>query len=323
MPIFDMPLQKLESYRPAREEQPDFDEFWQESLEETQTYPIDVQFKPVDWGLQTVRVFDVTFAGFAGQPIKGWLLMPRRPREPLPCVVEFIGYEGGRGLPYDWLIWSAAGFANLVMDTRGQGSDDRSGDTPDVPELGYEPHVPGFMTLGISNPQTYYYRRVFLDAVRAVEAARLHPAVEETRIAVSGNSQGGGISLAVGSLSPDVKVVMADVPFLCHYRRATEITNVGPYNEITRYCKSHRDKIETVFQTLSYFDGVNFAVRSKASALFSLGLMDETCPPSTVFAAYNYYAGPKELRVWEYNEHEGGGMHQVAEKIRFLQEMWS
>ncbi len=82
---------------------------------------------------------------------------------------------------------------------------------------------------------------------------------------------------------------MPDVPFLCHYRRATEIMDTFPYNEIGNYCKTHRDKVETVFRTLSYFDGVNFAARAKAQALFSVGLMDMVCPPSTVYAAYNHY----------------------------------
>ncbi|MGD8518062.1 MAG: acetylxylan esterase, partial [Anaerolineae bacterium] len=177
-------------------------------------------------------------------------------------------------------------------------------------------------TQGVLNPSTYYYRRVFLDAVRAVEAARAHPATDEARIAVTGRSQGGGIALAVGGLVGDVAAVMPDVPFLCHYRRATQITDTAPYSELARYCRVHRDKIDTVFQTLSYFDGVNFAARSTARALFSAGLMDEICPPSTVFAAYNHYTGPKEIRIWPYNDHEGGESYQVVEQVKFLTGLW-
>ena len=102
---------------------------------------------------------------------------------------------------------------------------------------------------------------------------------------------------ALAGLVPDIKVAMPDVPFLCHYRRATEITNDNPYAELVRYCTVHRDKIDTVFDTLAYFDGLNFAARARAQALFSAGLMDTICPPSTVFAAYNHYAGPKEIKV--------------------------
>ena len=45
--------------------------------------------------------------------------------------------------------------------------------------------------------------------------------------------------------------------------------------------------------------------------------MDEICPPSTVFAAYNHWRGPKEIRVWRYNHHEGGETYQTLEKIKF------
>ena len=85
----------------------------------------------------------------------------------------------------------------------------------------------------------------------------------------------------------------------------------------------HRDQIDTVFNTLSYFDGLNFAVRAKAQALFSVGLMDLTCPPSTVFAAFNHYAGPKKINVWTYNDHEGGEAFQAVEKIKFLTDLWN
>ncbi len=100
------------------------------------------------------------------------------------------------------------------------------------------------MTRGILHPQTYYYRRVFTDAVRAVEAALSHPLVDAGRLAVTGGSQGGGITLAVAGLAPElVKAAMPDVPFLCHYRRATQLIDTMPYAEITRYLKTHRERV--------------------------------------------------------------------------------
>jgi cephalosporin-C deacetylase len=98
--------------------------------------------------------------------------------------------------------------------------------------------------------------------------------------------------------------------------------DTDPYHEITRFCKTHRDKIEKVFDTLSYFDGMNFAPRANAPALFSVGLMDDICPPSTVFSAYNHYNGRKDIKVWTYNRHEGGESFQQVEKLKFLKAMW-
>lgn len=317
---FDLPLEQLQTYLPPREEPPDFDAFWTGTLAEARQFPLEATFAPVDAGLRLMDAFDVNFNGYGGQPIKGWLLLPRDRTGPLPCVVEYIGYGGGRGRPIDWLLFSAAGYAHLVMDTRGQGGAWRGGDTPDVEGSG--PQSPGFMTRGVLAPFTYYYRRVFTDAVRAVEAARSHPAVDAGRVAVAGGSQGGGIALAAGALVGDVAAVLADVPFLCHFRRATSITDAYPYGEIVQFCKVHRDKVAAVFRTLSYFDGVNFAARCQAPALFSTGLMDDTCPPSTVFAAYNHYAGPKEMRVWPFNRHEGGESDQNVERLAFLRRVW-
>lgn len=317
MAFFDLSLDQLREYKPERDEPADFDAFWSRTLEETRSHQLDVHFEPVENGLALIDTFDVTFAGFDGNPIKGWLQLPRAASGPLPGVVEFIGYGGGRGKPHDWLLWSAAGYAHLIMDTRGQGSSWLPGDTPD-PDAHGDPHIPGFMTKGILDPDHHYYRRVYSDAVRAVEAARSHPAIDSTRVAVTGASQGGGISLAVAGLVDDLVAVMPDVPFLSHIRRATEITDASPYQEIARYCVSHRDQVDQVFATLAYFDGMQFASRAGAPALFSAGLMDEVCPPSTVFASFNHYAGPKEIETWRYNHHEGGGTFQVAKKLAFL-----
>ncbi len=321
MAFFDLSLEQLQTYRPARNEPADFDAFWQATLAETRQYPLAAAFTPVDYGLKAQETFDVTFAGFGGQPIKGWLILPRNRSSKLPCVVEYIGYGGGRGFPTDWLLWASVGYAHFVMDTRGQGSVWQKGDTADNGAGGNSFH-PGFMTQGILSPQTYYYRRVFTDAVRAIEAARSHPAVDAARTAVTGGSQGGGITLAAAGLMPDVVAAMADVPFLCHYRRATEIVDTYPYNEIGRYLNTHRDQVEQVFGALAYFDGVNFAARAQASALFSVGLMDTVCPPSTVYAAYNNWSGSKDIRVYTYNNHEGGGDFQTVEKVKFLTALW-
>jgi cephalosporin-C deacetylase len=321
MPYFDLSLEELRAYKPERAEPQDFDDFWQTTLAEARRFPLNSRFEVVDHGLTTVETYDVTFAGYGGQPIKGWFILPAGQKEPLPCVVEYIGYGGGRGFPHDWLLWPSTGYAFLVMDTRGQGSVWRQGDTPDLPERA-NPFTPGFMTQGILDPKTYYYRRVFTDAVRAVETARSHNAVDPARIAVTGGSQGGGITVAVSGLVPDIAAAMPDVPFLCHFRRAIGLTEKHPYTEIVQYLSVHRDKESTVFNTLSYFDGVSFAARSKAAALYSTSLMDMICPPSTVFAAYNQVEAPKEIKVYTFNEHEGGGSHHTLEKIRFLKRLW-
>ena len=79
-------------------------------------------------------------------------------------------------------------------------------------------------------------------------------------------------------------------------------------------------KIIGVHRTLGYFDGVNLARRAGTPALFSAALMDATCPPSTVYGAFNGYAGPRRMLLWEYNGHEGGGILDEVGALDFLRE---
>ncbi|WP_412030154.1 acetylxylan esterase [Deinococcus yunweiensis] len=320
MALFDLPFEQLITYHAPHPAPADFDAFWAATLAEARTHDLNATFTPVETPYVTVDVFDVTFSGWGGQRIKGWLTLPRLRQGVLPCVVEYVGYGGGRGLATDHLGYASLGYAHLMMDTRGQGSGWRQGDTPDdAPGSG--PQIPGFMTRGIQSRDTYYYRRVFTDAVRAVEAARSHPEVDAARIAVAGGSQGGGIALAAAGLT-DAQLCLPDVPFLCHYDRATRIVDSFPYGEIGQYLKTHRGRAEDVFGVLSYFDGVHFSARARAEALFSVGLMDDICPPSTVYAAYNAYAGSREIRVYEFNRHEGGAETHTLEKMAFLHRHW-
>lgn len=318
MPLSDLTLDELAGYRSAAQEPPDFDLFWADTLEAAARAGGDAVFDPVPTSLKTLRVYDVSFPGYEGQPVKAWLVTPAGADGPLPCVVEFPGYNGGRGLPEDCLLYASAGYAHLFMDVRGQGSGWRRGDTGDDAPAGGGPQHPGYMTRGILDPATHFYRRVVTDAVRAVHAARTHPLVDASRVAVTGISQGGGLSLAVAGLVPDLAAIAADVPFLCDMRRGAERAAAGPYQEIAGYLKVHRDRADIVFGTLSYFDGVNFAKRAHCPALFSVAMMDVTCPPSTVFGAYHNYAGPKDIEVYHFNDHEGGETVQAAARLRFL-----
>lgn len=320
MAFIDLPLAQLETYLPERMEPDDFDQFWHDTLAEARSHDLSATFEPYDAGLTAQDVYDVTFAGFGGHPIRAWLLVPKQRSGPVPCVVEFLGYGGGRGFPTAYTLISSAGFAHLIMDTRGQGSAWQRGDTPDAGANG-EPQFPGFLTRGLSSPNEHYYRRVFTDAVRAVEAARSHPDIDG-RVVVSGGSQGGGISLAVAGLMDDITAVWADQPFLSHYYRAATITDAAPYSELARYLAQHSDQVERSFETLSYLDGVNFATRASAPAQFSVGLMDAVCPPSTVYAAYNHYAAEKVMSVYQFNGHDGGASHGVRKKIAWLHELF-
>ncbi|KQY21827.1 acetyl xylan esterase [Cellulomonas sp. Root485] len=315
MALFDLPLDQLERYRSCVPEPGDFDAFWSSTVREARRHEVLVDVVPVATGLTLVETWDVTFAGFDGHPVRAWYTRPAGVSSDLPAVVEYLGYGRGRGLPQERLTWPSAGYAHLLMDTRGQGGQYGSGgDTPDP--VGSDPAAPGFVTRGILDPATYYYRRVLVDAVRAVDAARALPGV--SHVAAVGNSQGGGIALAVAGLVPDLAAVMVSAPFLCDIPRALAITDADPYGEIVRYLAVHRGAADQAMRTLSYVDGVHHARRATAPALFATGLRDTICPPSTVFAAHNAYAADREIAVYPYNHHEGGEAHHTARQLTWL-----
>ncbi|CAM5486559.1 acetylxylan esterase [Streptomyces griseorubiginosus] len=323
MPAFDLPTNELERYRPDVQEPPDFDAFWRDTLKEAADPDVLVSVRPAENGLRLTDTWDVTFRGFAGDPVRAWYSRPAGVASALPAVVEYAGYGRGRGLPHERLTWVNAGYAHLLMDNRGQGDQHGNGGaTPDPHALA--PGGPGPAARGLLDPRDYHYRRLITDAVRAVAAVRALPGVDAEQVAAVGNSQGGGLALAVAGLVPDLAAVLVTAPFLCGIRRALDLTDASPYGEISAYLSVHRGAEEAAYRTLSYMEGVSFARRAFAPAHFGVGLRDTVCPPSGAYAAFNRYGEltgtepRKEIHAYPYNSHEGGEAVQVRRQLDWL-----
>jgi cephalosporin-C deacetylase len=324
MPLTDLPLDALRAHRSGVRRPADFDAFWADTIAAARTAGegVEVALVPAETPVTGLVVEDLTFPGFAGDPVRAWVTRPLGSADAqLPVVVEFLGYGGGRGRPGERVGWALAGYVHVVMDTRGQGSGWAGGDTPDP--HGSAPHASGWMTSGIGSPADHYYRRVYTDAVRLVEVVRTLPGVDPERIALTGGSQGGGITIAAAALVEahvgPVAAVLPDVAFLADWRNGTDVAVGGPYLELAQYLAVHRDAADTVWETAAYLDGVNHAAGITAPALFSVALMDDVVPPRTTFAAFNALGSTdREIAVYPYNGHEGGGFRHWERQAVFL-----
>jgi len=296
MPKIDMSLDDLQAYRPALTRQSDFDEYWERTLAESAGAPLDATIEDVDYPVAGPTFRRVFYTGWRDARICGWYITPAG-AGPFPTVVVYHGYQGNKGTIYTLLPWVAAGYAVVSVDTRGQ--------TGDSSDPGPHPggHYKGYMTQGILQPEEYYYRGAFIDCVRALDFVESRPELDADRIALTGISQGGGLTLAVAALDRRPKAAMARVPFLCHYQRALEVSDKMPYWEIAEYCNWHPDREEQVFRTLSYCDNLNLASRITCPTLVTVGLQDLICPPSTVYGTYNQMGCKKEMLVYPYMGH--------------------
>ncbi len=297
MPSIDMPIEQLRQYKPSLYRESDFDEFWNKTVAQAMNQPLNAEWIPYHLPIPSLESYAVRFDGFGGGRLAGWYVRPKASGR-FPGVCVYHGYSGRGARPLDLLWLAGQGMCVLSMDTRGQNG--QSQDGADYPEGHYQ----GWMTQGIRNPLTYYYRQVYADAVRALEVLARRDEVDADRLAITGASQGGGISLAVAALSERPILALPDIPFLCDFRRGIMIAQGGPYPEIPAFIKHHPHLHEDVLRTLSYCDCLNFAPRIRCRTIISNCLWDDVCPPSTIYAVFHHLTCAKQIEVYPFHKHE-------------------
>ncbi|MCU1490202.1 MAG: cah [Acidimicrobiaceae bacterium] len=296
MPSVDLALEELRDYRPRTAPPDGFDEFWDSTLIEATKAPLAIALEERGPRLKGVEVYALSFEGFGGGRVTGWYVRPSGDG-PFPGVVSYHGYTGRGARALDSYPLAAQGVAVISMDCRGQ-----SGDAPGISST--TGHTQGWLTQGLDSPENHYYRTVYGDAVRAAEALCSLPEVDLERIAFTGASQGGGLTLAAAALSTRPAFAWADVPFLCDFPRAVQVATEDPYLEIPRLLRLRPDLEELTFDTLRYIDVANLAPRVTCPTVVTVGLWDNVCPPSTIFGAFSRLSSKdKDLRVYPFSGH--------------------
>ncbi len=149
---------------------------------------------------------------------------------------------------------------------------------------------------------------IFLDTAQLTRIVMAMDCVNADRVGVMGGSQGGGLSLACAALEPRVAVCCSMYPFLCDYQRTWEMDLAKKaYVELVEYFRRFDPRHlreDKVFEKLGYIDVQHLAPRIRARVKMYTGLMDDVCPPSTQFAAYNRITSEKSVDIWPDFAHE-------------------
>lgn len=304
MPVFEMPLEELWTYQGRNPRPRDFDSFWEAALAEMRAVDPAIELRPAPLKSRLAECFDLYFTGVGGARIHAKYLRPRDTHAPHPAVLLFHGYTGSSGDWNDKLSLVSQGYSVAALDCRGQGglSEDVGGTKG--------PTYRGHIIRGLDDsPEKLLFRQIFLDCAQLASIVMAMPEVDPDRVAATGGSQGGGLTLACAALEPRIRKAAPVYPFLCDYLRVWEMDlAVAAYEEIRTYLRqfdpthARRDQI---FEQLGYIDVQFLAPRIRAEVLLQTGLMDTVCPPSTQFAAYNKITSQKQIVLYPDYGHEG------------------
>jgi cephalosporin-C deacetylase len=157
-------------------------------------------------------------------------------------------------------------------------------------------------------PQKLLFRQIFLDTAQLANIVMQMPEVDSQRVGATGASQGGGLTLACAALEPRIKRAAPVYPFLCDYQRVWEMDlAVDAYEELRIYFRRfdpRHEREQEIFTKLGYIDCQHLAPRIRAEVLMGVGLMDQMCPPSSQFAAYNKITAKKDMAIYPDYAHE-------------------
>ena len=298
-----MPLEQLYKYQGTNPKPKDFDEFWDKSLAEMWALDPQVELVESEFKTDVAHCYDMFFTGTDGSRVYAKLAVPKNLKEKAPAVLMFHGYYCKC---MDWmtmLSYAGSGFVTAALECRGQTgvSEDHgivSGST-----------VTGFIVRGLMDePEKLYYRNVFLDTAMLARIVMGMDEVDEARVATTGSSQGGALTLACAALVPEIKIATPSYPYLCDYKRVWDMDlDTGAYaalREFFRHYDPRHEKEEEYFTKLGYIDLQYLVPRIKAEVLMFTGLLDSTCPPSTQFSAYNKMTCKKSVKIYPDFGHE-------------------
>lgn len=271
--------------QPAAPEPDDFLAWWEEQKALVRALPPDVQLS-LDEGVSNERAsyYRLTIANIEGKRVHGWLGVPKRPGR-FPAVLQ-VPAAGWNGISHGWVTLAEQGFLAMGIIIHDFDVDT----TAEQAKAYQEGPLAGYPVMGRDSRETYYFRAACLGCVRAMDYLCSRPEWDGQTLLVHGSSQGGGLALICAGLDPRVTAIAANVPALCdHLGFLAGRTPGWP-----RLVPGPEAAAATV---APYYDAVNFARHARCASTVCVGLVDTTCPPSGVYAAFNQLPDPKRMVV--------------------------
>jgi len=271
----------------------DFDLFWNSAISEARKLDLDSRITLLpERCTGSENVYHVSFQNEAkGSRIYGILSVPKRTgKYPAILSVPGAGIRPYNGVP------RTAGKAIISLEIGIHGIPVNM--VNEVYENLSSGALESYWKIHLNNKNRFYYKRVYLGCVRAIDFIFSLPEFNGTDVAVAGGSQGGALSIVTAALDKRVNCLAVLYPALCdqtgfQYKRA------GGWPGYFRYNNPKPEELET----LKYFDVVNFARRITIPGIYCWGYNDQTCAPTSMFAAYNQIQAPKELHIFQETGH--------------------
>lgn len=265
--------------------QPDFDEFWQRTLDELAAVAPEYSMtEEKDKSNKGGKVYRVKMKSLGGVEVQGYLTMPAKAskKHTMPVLVHYMGY-GSK--PWHAEPYEGMERIEFVLSTRGQGLNEPTNTYGD------------WAVYGLGNRDSFYYRGAFMDLVRAIDFVCSLPEVDQRYIFAEGGSQGGAFTLVACSLDKRIRAAAPWIPFLSDYPDYFKIVH-WPAEVIFKKQQETGISNRDLYKMLSYFDVKNFTRRITCPILMGVGLQDPTCPPHTNFAGYNLISSQKQFVIY-------------------------
>ena len=295
-----------EKIQPAAQMPEDFTKFWNGGIQELDKIPPDVKLEPLPkFSTPQFDCFKISFANIDNSRIYGFLSVPKDRKEPFPALVSVRPAGPGHYVPDTG--WVKSGVITLLMNVHQY---DPPGDAVELKKLYDELNrQQTYSHHGAPDRDKYYFKKSILGINRAINWLAERPDVDKEHFVIYGSSQGGGFALIMSGLNKNIKAASANVPALCDHAGYKLDRNPGWPRLVTN------DDPEKLKMS-GYFDAVNFARSITCPVIVSVGFIDTTCSPSSVYAAYNTIKSPKMI----FNEPAMG--HSQSKRFSAYQDEW-